>query len=154
MENNETDVTRRHLFVAGGLGLVAAAMPAAAQAAEMGETEKANVKLVQDFIKAWADDPVDPVKLGSFMAEDCSVKLVDNKPPAIGREAAIALFKSYLTKGQRYDMRVQETFARGPVVVNTRIDGAIGAKPHDSVGLFYIKDGKIKEWNDYYPPRK
>jgi limonene-1,2-epoxide hydrolase len=46
-----------------------------------------------------------------------------------------------------------ETFARGPVVVNSRIDstlkGTHATHPTSVVGVFVVKNGKIKEWSDY-----
>ena len=45
-----------------------------------------------------------------------------------------------------------DTFAKGPLVVNHRIDRFISTtRPltWEGVGVFFLKDGKIKEWFDY-----
>ncbi len=45
-----------------------------------------------------------------------------------------------------------DTWARGPMVINERIDSF--TRPDQSpayhlVGVFFIKEGKIAEWTDY-----
>ena len=49
------------------------------------------------------------------------------------------------------EFRVLETFASGPIVINHRIDRFDSPNPltWEGVGVFFIKDGKIKEWSDY-----
>jgi limonene-1,2-epoxide hydrolase len=44
-----------------------------------------------------------------------------------------------------------DTFARGPIVVNERIDrfSNFSLKSWRGVGVFFLKDGKIVEWYDY-----
>jgi limonene-1,2-epoxide hydrolase len=148
-------VTRRKLFLAGGLGAIAVAAAAkSAGAVDISAVEKANVQLVKDFCKAWADDPPDSENLANrFLAEDCVVRFGDTIAPVTGQAAAAALFESFLGSGARYDLKILETFAHGPVVVNSRMDSTIKDSrtihPTPVVGVFYIKDGKIKEWSDY-----
>ena len=50
------------------------------------------------------------------------------------------------------EFEVLDTFARGPIVVNERIDRF--TLPDRSiewrgVGVFYLKDGAIAEWSDF-----
>jgi limonene-1,2-epoxide hydrolase len=49
------------------------------------------------------------------------------------------------------EFKVLDTFAKGPMVFNERIDSfASGAlKSWHGVGVFFLKDGKIVEWYDY-----
>jgi limonene-1,2-epoxide hydrolase len=45
-----------------------------------------------------------------------------------------------------------KTYAAGPIVINHRIDHFTSkTKPllFEGVGVFFVKDGKIKEWTDY-----
>ena len=46
---------------------------------------------------------------------------------------------------------ILDTFARGPMVVNERIDrfSNFPLKSWHGVGVFFLKDGKIVEWYDY-----
>ena len=50
------------------------------------------------------------------------------------------------------EFRILETFASGPMVMTHRIDRFV-ASPRplrwEGVGVFFVKDGKIKEWSDY-----
>lgn len=154
METTDLLVTRRKLFLAGGLGAIAVAAAGSAGAVDYGAVEKANVQLVKDFCKAWADDPPDSENLAThFLADDCVIRFGDTIAPVTGQTAAVALFETFLGNGERYDLKILETFAHGPIVVNSRMDSTIresGRKnPTPVVGVFYVKDGKIKEWSDY-----
>jgi limonene-1,2-epoxide hydrolase len=125
--------------------------PSAASAAAI---EKANVQLVKDFCKAWGDNPPDADNMANkYLTDDCVVRFGDTIDPVSGHDAAVALFQTFLSNGERYDLKILETFARGPVVVNSRIDSTIkGARvthPTSVVGVFIVKDGRIKEWSDY-----
>ena len=170
-------VTRRNLVAAGGLGAFAMAVAGAAGAADPGSSgtalpssgmpagnapsasspgsiEKANIQLVKDFCKSWNDDPPDADDMvGKYMTDDCLVRFGETIEPVTGHDAAIALFQTFLSNGERYDLKILETFARGPVVVNSRIDSTVKGKrvthPTSVVGVFVIKDGKIKEWSDF-----
>ena len=147
---NETNVTRRTAIVAGALGAVAvAAMPKIASAAPAAGEAKANQKVVKDFIAAWDD----PDKAASFLADDASVRMVEDQPAVIGPKAVAAAFKSFMTPGVTISVKVLATFAEGPVVTNKRIDTMkTPGKPDQAfkvVGVFVVKNGKIKEWADY-----
>jgi limonene-1,2-epoxide hydrolase len=154
MDTTDLLVTRRKLFLAGGLGAIAMAAAKPANAVDVSAVEKANIQLVKDFCKAWADDPPDSENLANhFLAEDCIVRFGETIAPVTGQAGAAALFESFLGNGQRYDLKILETFAHGPIVVNSRMDSTIRDSrtihPTPVVGVFYVKDGKIKEWSDY-----
>jgi len=46
---------------------------------------------------------------------------------------------------------VLDTFARGPMVINERIDyfSDFALKTWHGVGVFFIREGKIVDWYDY-----
>ena len=152
-------ITRRSAFMAVGaapLGL--AALAGQASAADMTAAEKANVQAVNDFLKAWADQQVTGEKLAAWFTDDASVTMQEGKPPVKGRAASAQAFDSFLTKGMRFDIKVLESFAKGPIVTNSRVDaviqnGKMGAS-FPVVGVFVMKDGKIKEWADYVVPKQ
>ena len=76
--------TRRKFVLAGGLGAAAAlgwAKPAAAR--DLTPTEKANVKVVNDFSAAWATG--DATKVASYLADDCVVRFLQTQEPVKGR---------------------------------------------------------------------
>jgi len=49
------------------------------------------------------------------------------------------------------EFKVLETMTAGPIVINRRIDRFVSPRSFtwEGVGVFFVKDGKIKEWNDY-----
>jgi limonene-1,2-epoxide hydrolase len=156
MSITESLVPRRALLAAAGLGAAAAATlnRQAAAAVEQTATEAANIQLVRTFCKSWGDGDYDSEKLvNTFMAEDCVVRFGDTVPPASGRAAVIGLFKTFLDNGERYNLKILDVFARGAVVVTSRIDSTIkddrSTHPTAVVGVFVIRDNKIKEWSDY-----
>ena len=55
--------------------------------------------------------------------------------------------ESWLETSQQIEFKILETFARGPMVINHRIDRFIStSRPltWEGVGVFFVKDGKIK----------
>ena len=60
----------------------------------------------------------------------------------------------WIESSQKITYEVLETFARGPVVINRRIDiyHSNDDERHlewEGVGLFLIEDGLIREWQDF-----
>ena len=156
---SETDmvISRRASLAIGGLGLLALSTASGAASAAS-PAEKANVKLVTDFCKAFKAKDLDLDKVAAtYLADDCTIRLVEGQPAAVGKAATIEVFKSFMKNGERYDLKVVESFAKGPVVVNSRVDTTIApGKAPDAApvaGVFIVKDGKIKEWSDYPVPK-
>jgi limonene-1,2-epoxide hydrolase len=165
MDHVGTFVGRRSFLAAGCVSAVSmaagaegasppASIPPASMPAASTPAETANARLVADFCKAWGDDPPDADKIASqYLAEDCTIRFGDTMQPVTGQTAAVKLFNSFFTNGQRYELRIVDMLARGPVVMNSRIDTTIRGKrvtnPTEVVGVFVIRDGKIKEWSDY-----
>src|SRR4051812_49240599 len=123
MKDISTDLSRRALFVAGGMAAAAAALTHAAPAAAAGASaaEKANLKLVEDFVNSWSD----PDKSVTFLASDASVRMEEDKPAIVGPVAVAAAFKGFMTGGVKITVKFLSNEARGPVVVNRRIDTLI-----------------------------
>ncbi len=147
-------ISRRTLVIAASLGGAAAAVTALPAAADSSTLEKTNVQLVKDFCQAWGDDSPDAEKIvNQFMTDDCLVRFGDSVAPVSGQAATIALFQTFLSNGERYELKILQTFAHGPVVVNARTDSTITndrrVNPTSVVGVFVIKDAKIREWSDY-----
>lgn len=145
-------LSRRAAFVAGGIGVVALAGLAGAPAAradEMGDKSKANIKVVDDFIAAWNT----PDKAVTFLADNASVRMEEDKPAIVGPAAVGAAFKGFMTGGVTIAVKIHKTMAEGPVVTNIRTDTLkTPGKPDQAfkvVGVFVVKGGKITEWTDY-----
>jgi len=138
----------RRTFLAGVGGVAGSGLAATrVMAADWTPAERANVKVVNDFCAAW--ETHDPAKITAFFTDDCTYRPIETAVPAKGRDAVTALIKTFVANVQRFE--ILETFARGPMVVNERIDRFTGGplRSWRGVGVFFLKDGKIVEWNDY-----
>jgi limonene-1,2-epoxide hydrolase len=114
--------------------------------------EKANLDVVDQFCKACFIRPAEASreKMLSLMTPD-GLWRIRTGPACIGHEAVGGLMKTALsTTG--FDLNVFDTFARGDIVINTRIDSNVytNGKPTDTpypiAGVFVMKGGKIAEW--------
>ncbi|MGE3956654.1 MAG: limonene-1,2-epoxide hydrolase family protein [Vicinamibacterales bacterium] len=141
------DGMNRRTFVATGLGVAAAGFTGRAEGVEPTATEKANIQVVTDFCAAWPSHDLDRI-LG-FFAENGSYRMTEAMEPTKGREALIARIKMIINNVTEF--QVLDTWARGPMVINERIDRFTNfqLKSWRGVGVFLIKDGKIVEWYDY-----
>jgi limonene-1,2-epoxide hydrolase len=141
--------TRRRFLTVGGAGLAATVgSVGGASAAEPTAAEQANMKVVTDFCKAFSADDVD--KIMSFMADPCSYRVTEAQEPIKGYAAVKERITDLVKTADRFD--VLDTFARGPMVFNERTDYfAPGGrlKSWHGVGVFFLKDGKIVEWQDF-----
>jgi limonene-1,2-epoxide hydrolase len=159
MNESTRNITRRTLFVVGAVGAVAAGSGltrTAAAADKPPASDKkaapdtaANIKLVKDFCASWND----PDKSVTYLTDDASVRMVEGQPAVVGPAAVAAAFKGFMGHGETISVKILSSYAKGPVVVNTRVDTLkTPGKPDQAfkvVGVFLIKDGKIKEWSDY-----
>ncbi len=143
------NLNRPTFFIAGLLCLAAVAGMVSSSAAAESATEKANMKVVADFIASWDD----PDKAVTFLSADASVRMVEDEPAVVGPAAIAAAFKGFLTPGVTVTVETLSTTAHGPVVLNKRIDTVKTPDKPDQVfpvaGVFIVKEGKIKEWADY-----
>ena len=122
-----------------GLAGTAAAAPTPA--------EQANIKTVNDFCAAWPSHDLD--RLLAFFADSGAYRMTETMEPAKGREALSARMKTIVNHVVRFE--VLDTWARGPMVINERIDTFTDfqLKSWRGVGVFFLQDGKIVEWYDY-----
>ena len=109
----------------------------------------AAVALVTEFCAAVSKR--DPEVLRPFLADDVVYRMTETTPPVVGLEAVIATYKRVLTDATSVEFQVIETFAAGPIVINRRTDRFVSPRGFtwEGVGVFFVKDGKIKEWSDY-----
>jgi len=68
---------------------------------------------------------------------------------ADGRDAISGCIQTIINNVGRFE--VLDTFARGPMVINERIDYFSGftIKTWHGIGVFFIRDGKIVNWYDH-----
>ena len=141
----------RRIFLAAGLGVLASARLAHAQAAAWSKAERANVQLVGDFCASWATR--DLAKILPRLADDCIYRMSETTPAVTGHAGVTERLGSWMPSSDRgIEFKILETFAAGSIVMNRRIDSFRSTtRPltWEGVGIFFVKDGKIKEWSDY-----
>jgi limonene-1,2-epoxide hydrolase len=141
---------RSFVGVAGLAGVAALGSAVPLAAAEVTAAEKANVYLVTAFCASWSTR--DMTKITPFLATDSIYRMSETTPAVIGPDGVRERLESWLETSQQIEFRILETFAKGPLVINHRVDRFVSAtRPltWEGVGVFFVKDGKIKEWSDY-----
>jgi limonene-1,2-epoxide hydrolase len=135
-----------------GVALAGAVVPAEALGAGEDRTaaERANVTLVTGFCAAWSTRDLD--KIVPYLADDSVYRMTETTPPAIGHAGLKERLGSWLETSQQIEFRILDTYAKGPMVITHRIDRFVSTtRPltWEGVGVFFVKEGKIKEWSDY-----
>ena len=138
----------RRKFCASGVGTLALAglaLPSAA--AELTPIEQANVDLVNKFCAAWSEPQLG--RIMSFFTDDSAYRMTETTELADGINAVYERIEPLIGNVNRFD--VLDTFARGPMVVNERMDyfSDFAIKTWHGVGVFFIREGKIIDWYDY-----
>lgn len=147
MTSSKLNQSRRKLCATGvgTLALASLALPSAA--AELTPKEQANVDLVTKFCAAWSEPQLD--RIMSFFTDDSAYRMTETTELADGINAVSQRIETLINNVDRFD--VLDTFARGPMVVNERIDyfSDFTIKTWHGVGVFFIREGKIIDWYDY-----
>jgi limonene-1,2-epoxide hydrolase len=147
MSNTQSGTNRRGFLAIGLGGIALAGVGGTAEAAGPSALEQANMQVVKAFCDAWPSHDLD--KILAFFADNGAYRMTETMEPAKGREALAARIKTIVNNVDRFE--ILDTFARGPMVVNERIDhfSNFQLKRWHGVGVFFLKDGKIVEWYDY-----
>ena len=115
------------------------------------EIEKANVAVVNAFCAAFARK--DLTKAVSLLADNCSYRTTQTRPPILGKDKVAETIKGFIERGAEF--KVLKAVALGPLVINERDDTVVMATGketrtfHVAAGLFFVENGKIAEWTDY-----
>lgn len=154
-------MTRRTFCTAGALGAAAvlgAGRSADAQllgASVSAETEKANVRVVNEFC-GQIHKGGDAAKAIALLADNCAYRVEQTRAPVTGRDAVAERVKSMIGRGLEF--KTLKTVALGPIVLNERddvftapieIEGKKVGGFHVVAGMFFVQNGKIVEWTDY-----
>ena len=86
----------------------------------------------------------------SFTADPCSYRVTEAMEPIKGFAAVKKQITGLVKVADRFE--VLDTFARGPMVFNERIDHfapGFFMRSWHGVGVFFVKDEKIVEWQDF-----
>lgn len=141
---------RRRFLALAALGtgaFVGSARPASA--ADLTPAEQANLKLVTDFCASWSTR--DMTRILPFLADDCVYRMTETAPPANGHDGVVQRLKQWLDDSSLVEFKILEAKVAGPIVITHRIDRFLTKQPltWEGVGVFFVKDGRIKEWSDY-----
>ena len=149
---SDSRVTRRAFLAAGSIGAMASvAMRGQAAATQLSTGEQANLTSVNDFCAAFTV-PLDWARIASFLSDDCKYRASQTIQMVEGPDAIVGLLQSFVGTATSVEFEMLDTWARGPVVVNDRVDRFV--LPNRTleipvVGVFYVVDGKIAEWTDF-----
>jgi limonene-1,2-epoxide hydrolase len=152
-------VTRRAFLTISGLGAIglSLAQDAAAQVHVSKETEHTNARIVTEFCESFARRDV--AKATSLLAEKCTYRPTVTAKPIVGRDAVAESIKRIMTDKGGFEFKVLKTVTLGPIVVNQRddtpreprtINGKTWDNFHVSGAVFFVHEGKIVEWTDYF----
>ena len=145
-----SDMNRRAFSAVALTGAAAMLLPRDAAAQQLSPEEQANVKLVNDFCAAFASRDIS--KPLAYMATDVTYRMTETTPPATGHDGVEMRLKGFMESSKTVEFKVLDTWAKGPMVVNHRIDTFAGGPRGliwEGVRVFFVKDGKIREWHDY-----
>jgi limonene-1,2-epoxide hydrolase len=147
--NDADPALTRGRFLFSGLAAGILGFSGAGQAAGMTDSENANLALVTAFCESFASR--DMTKIASFLAADCVYRITETAPLLTG-PAAVDRIKTYVERADKIEFKILESWARGLIVVNERVDTFISPARTNALhltGVFFVKDGKIAEWADY-----
>jgi len=153
---------REFLYAVGGAGIVSAAglasmgaRPSATKNDRRRSQMESPIEVVRRFCKAWSDN-LGAAELAAFFTDDA---VYHNIPlaPVTGREAIATNIASFIRPGapgiEGIQFHVIHIAANGPVVMTERVDAfKLPDKSFELpvMGIFEIRDGKIKAWRDYF----
>ena len=144
--DHESQRAGRRLFLFASLAVGATSvLPAIAGAVQSDDPK--NVQIVTDFCAAVSK--LDPAVMRPFLADDVVYRTTETTPPITGVESVLEAYRKL--NATSIEFRVLETLAAGPIVINRRVDRFVSPRRFtwSGIGVFFVKDGKIKEWSDY-----
>jgi limonene-1,2-epoxide hydrolase len=121
------------------------------RAADWTAEQKANVQLVTEFCASWSTR--DLKQILPRLSNDCVYRMSETIPAVTGHAGVTEKLGEWMTSSDLgIEFKVLDTWAAGPMVMNHRIDSFRSTKrplTWEGIGVFFVKDGKIKEWSDY-----
>jgi hypothetical protein len=155
---NRNQIPRRAFLQAAGL-LATLEGVSLAGAAQMSAVDQRNIDCVKGMSAAWKTG--DAAKIAGYLSDTCTFRGQANDPsrPALVGASKFAEVFGQALKNQSIDMQIRDMFALDPLVVTCHYQlfesKTQGPREDLFIGVFFMKDGKIQEWNDYaiIPPR-
>ncbi len=145
---NEPELAGRRAFLLASLAAGATSIvPSFADAAQASNANEAAVRIVTEFCAAVSK--LDPAAMRPFFTDDIVYRMTETTPPVVGVEKVLETYTKL--NATSIEFKVLETLALGAIVINRRVDRFVAPRSFtwEGVGVFFVKDGKIKEWSDY-----
>ncbi len=156
----DRDSNRRHVLGAAAAAalLSLADRPRPAQAAShVAALEAANRDLVTNFCRDWSSRDV--ARLLPYISDTLEYHMWEGGPVINGAAQFEQQLGGFMSGMKEIDWVISRQFAIGDIVLNERIDHFIrpegSGQPDDHfhvVGVFLVRDGKIRYWKDYGMP--
>jgi limonene-1,2-epoxide hydrolase len=140
------DAGRRAFLLTALAAGAANLVPSAARGAQSGDTRTA-VRLVTEFCASVSK--LEPAAMRPFLADDVVYRMTETTPPIVGADGVLDAYRRL--NATSIEFKVLDTLTAGPIVINRRIDRFVSPRSFtwEGVGVFFVKDGRIKEWSDY-----
>lgn len=109
-----------------------------------------NERIVRDFIAAWSTLNVDRI-VGYFTDDGVYHNIM--LQPVAGRDNLRKFIQGFVKSWSATDWEIRTLISKGDIVIAERVDRtSLGAKQValPCCGVFELKDGKIREWRDYF----
>jgi len=145
---HDPELAGRRAFLLASLAAgVTSIVPSFAEAAQAGNAKDTAVRIVTDFCAAVSK--LDPAAMRPFFADDIVYRMTETTPPIVGVEKVLETYTKLNATSIQF--KVLETQVLGAIVINRRVDRFVSPRSFtwEGVGVFFVKDGKIKEWSDY-----
>lgn len=153
---------RRHVLAAAAaaalLPLAGRAGPAQADS-RVAALEAANGELVANFCRDWSTRDV--ANLLPYIADTLEYHMWEGGPVIDGAAQFEQQMAGFMSGMKEIEWVISRQAAIGDIVVNERIDHFIrppgSGRPDDHfhvVGVFLVRDGKIRYWKDYGMPEE
>ncbi len=116
----------------------------------MTDGESENLRIVTGFCAAWSTRDLQQIL--PFLSGDCVYRMTETMEPVSGHAGVVERLGPWIESSQAIEFRILESFVRGPIVTNHRVDTfSSSTRPltWEGVGVFLVSDGLIKEWFDY-----
>lgn len=116
----------------------------------MPDLESTNIDTITQFVAAWSR--LDAEELASYFTDDgCYYNMPTE--PVRGRAAVLAFIQGFTANWTKTQWDIVHIAAAGDVVFCERLDRTettAGNVDLPCLGVFEMKDGKIREWRDYF----
>lgn len=153
---NKITASRRPFLKSSGLAMLGGLLAGGSKAqtidinTDISSDERDNIQVVDDFCGAWAT--MDLQNVVALMTDATIYRMSQDIPAVYGHQGLLDQMQPWVDSSSAIEFKILETYARGPLVINHRIDTFTSeTRPvtWEGVGVFLLEDGKIREWTDY-----